>query len=70
MRSLRRWSGTSSAFSYIAEPVRMAVQFGRPAVEINPGISEVFDLVDIKLNMRAAPALDAIWQAYRQRCAP
>jgi NAD-dependent deacetylase len=59
--------GTSSVFSYIAEPVRMAAQFGRPTVEINPGVSEVSDLVDIKLNMRAAPALDAIWQAYRQR---
>jgi NAD-dependent deacetylase len=59
--------GTSSAFSYIAEPVRMAAQFGRPTVEINPGVSEVSDLVDIKLNMRAAPALDAIWQAYRQQ---
>ena len=59
--------GTSSVFSYIAEPVRMAVQFGRPTVEINPGVSEVSDLVDIKLTMRAAPRLDAIWQAYRQR---
>jgi NAD-dependent deacetylase len=59
--------GTSSLFSYVAEPVRMAVQFGRPTVEINPGVSEVSDLVDIKLTMRAAPALDAIWQAYRQR---
>jgi len=39
----------------------------RPTVEINPGVSEVSDLVDVKLNMRAAPALDAIWQAYRQR---
>jgi len=59
--------GTSSVFSYIAEPVRMAAQFGRPTVEINPGISEVSDLVNVKLNMRAAPALDAIWQAYRQQ---
>ena len=59
--------GTSSVFSYIAEPVRMAVQFGRPTVEINPGVSEVSDLVDIKLTMRAAPALDAIWQTYQQR---
>ena len=59
--------GTSSTFSYIAEPVRMAAQFGRPTVEINPGVSEVSDLVDIKLTMRAAPALDAIWQAYELR---
>ncbi len=59
--------GTSSVFSYIAEPVRMAAQFGRPTVEINPGVSEVSDLVDVKLTMGAAPALDAIWQAYRKR---
>jgi len=59
--------GTSSVFSYVAEPVRMAAQFGRPTVEINPGASEVSDLVDVKLTMRAAPALDAIWQAYRRR---
>jgi len=59
--------GTSSVFSYVAEPVRMAAQFGRPTVEINPGVSEVSDLVDIKLSMGAAPALDAIWQAYRVR---
>jgi NAD-dependent deacetylase len=60
--------GTSSVFSYIAEPVRMAAQFGRPTIEINPGVSEVSELVDIRLPMRAAPALDAIWQAYEQRC--
>lgn len=59
--------GTSSVFSYAAEPVQMAAQFGRPTIEINPGISEVSDLVDIKLSMRAAPALDAIWQACQLR---
>jgi NAD-dependent deacetylase len=59
--------GTGSTFSYIAEPVRMAAQFGRPTVEINPGVSEVSDLVDIKLTMPAVPALDAIWRAYQQR---
>jgi NAD-dependent deacetylase len=59
--------GTSSTFSYIAEPVRMATQLGRPTIEINPGVSEVSDLVDIKLTMRAAPALDAIWQTYQLR---
>jgi len=59
--------GTSTVLSYIAEPVCMAAQFGRPIVEINPGVSEVSDLVDVKLTMRAAPTLEAIWQAYRQR---
>jgi NAD-dependent deacetylase len=59
--------GTSSVFPYIAEPVRIAAVHGRPVVEINPGTSEVSDLADIKLPLRAAPALDAIWQAYQRR---
>ena len=62
--------GTSSIFPYIAEPVHLALQYGRPTVEINPGVSEISELVDLKLSMRAAPALDAIWQAYRQQIAP
>lgn len=59
--------GTSSVFSYVAEPVRMAAMHGRPTIEINPEHSEVSDLVDIRLPMRAAPALDAIWRRYQQR---
>ncbi len=57
--------GTSSVFPYIAEPIHMAALLGKPTVEINPGISEVSEMVDIRLPMRAAPALDAIWQRYR-----
>ncbi len=59
--------GTSSVFPYVADPVRMAATLGRPAIEINPQFTEVSDLVDIHLPMRAAPALEAIWQRYRQR---
>jgi NAD-dependent deacetylase len=59
--------GTSSVFSYVAEPVRMAALQGRPTVEINPADTEVSDLVDLRLRMRAAPALDAIWRCYRRR---
>jgi NAD-dependent deacetylase len=59
--------GTSSVFSYVAEPVRMAALRGRPTVEINPADTEVSELVDVRLRMRAAPALDAIWQCYRRR---
>jgi NAD-dependent deacetylase len=59
--------GTSSMFPYVAEPVRMAATLGRPTIEINPQSSEVSDLVDLRLPMRAAPALEAIWQRYRQR---
>jgi NAD-dependent deacetylase len=61
--------GTSSVFTYVAEPVRIAALHGRPTVEINPESTEVSHLVDIRLPMRAAPALDAIWQTYRQRTA-
>ena len=56
--------GTTSVFPYIAEPVRMAKRIGRPTVEINPGHSEVSYLVDLKLPLGAAEALDAIWRAY------
>lgn len=61
--------GTSSVFPYVAEPIQTAVELGRPTVEINPGLSEVSDVVGIHLPMRAAPALDAIWQAYRRTMA-
>jgi NAD-dependent deacetylase len=57
--------GTTSVFPYIAEPVRWARQHGWPTIEINPGISQVSHLVDIRLPMRAASALDAIWQRYQ-----
>ena len=62
--------GTSSVFSYVAEPVHMAAQLGRPTIEINPETSEVSDLVDVRLPMRAAPALDAIWQTYCRQAVP
>jgi NAD-dependent deacetylase len=59
--------GTTSVFPYISEPVRMAKNLGRPTVEINPGTTDVSQLVDVKLPLRAAPAMDAIWDGYRQR---
>ncbi|MGE5295607.1 MAG: SIR2 family NAD-dependent protein deacylase [Solirubrobacterales bacterium] len=58
--------GTSSVFPYAAEPIQTAKALGRPTVEINPGLSEVSDVVDFRLPLRAAPALEAIWSAYRQ----
>ena len=59
--------GTISVFPYIAEPVSIAKQFGRPTVEINPGQTDVSHLVDVQLPLRAAPAMDAIWNRYRER---
>ena len=57
--------GTSSVFPYIQQPMAAAKHLGRPTVEINPDDTEISDLVDIKLRMRAAEALDAIWSEYR-----
>ena len=54
--------GTTSVFPYIAEPVLSARRQGKPTVEINPGRSCVSELVDIRLPLGAAAALDAIWQ--------
>lgn len=61
--------GTTSVFPYISEPMRMARHLGRPTVEINPGTSDVSHLVDVKLPLRAAAAMDAIWDRYCQRLA-
>jgi NAD-dependent deacetylase len=59
--------GTTSVFPYISEPVRQAKKQGKPTVEINPGTTEVSHVVDIKLAMGAARALEEIWRKYRQR---
>jgi NAD-dependent deacetylase len=56
--------GTSSVFPYIRQPIVAAEQSGRSTVEINPEDTEISSLVDIKLRMRAAEALDAIWKEY------
>ena len=52
--------GTTSVFPYIMEPVVLARRAGRPTVEINPGRTEVSDVVDHKIAAGAADALDAI----------
>jgi NAD-dependent deacetylase len=59
--------GTTSIFPYIAEPVERAYRLGKPAVEINPGTSEVSELATIRLPLGAAMALDAIWRSYQER---
>lgn len=57
--------GTTSVFPYIRQPMVAATHLGRPTIEINPQDTEISYLVDIKLRMRAAEALDAIWREYR-----
>ncbi len=52
--------GTTSVFPYIAQPVLEARQRGVPAVEINPGLSEVSELVDLKISAGARATLEAV----------
>jgi NAD-dependent deacetylase len=54
--------GTTSVFPYIAGPVLEARRKGVPTIEVNPGQTEVSDLVDIKLAMTACEACEALWQ--------
>jgi NAD-dependent deacetylase len=58
--------GTTSIFPYIAQPVLEAKRHGKPTVEINPDVSEVSHLVDLRLMMGAARSLEEIWRRYRQ----
>jgi NAD-dependent deacetylase len=58
--------GTTSVFPYISAPVLDAYHFRTPSVEINPGETDVSEFVTVKLPMRAAPALDAIWREYNR----
>jgi NAD-dependent deacetylase len=59
--------GTSSLFPYIAEPVLRARSAGTSMVEINPGRSEVSDVVDLRVAAGAALALETLWDRYLAR---
>jgi NAD-dependent deacetylase len=59
--------GTTALFPYIARPVLVARSEGIPTVEINPGHTDLTDIVDIRLKSTAAKALAAIWAAYTSR---
>jgi len=54
--------GTTSVFPYISEPVLKARRAGQPTVEINPGETEISDLVDFRLEMGAMDALVRLWE--------
>jgi NAD-dependent deacetylase len=58
--------GTSSLFPYIMEPIYLAKMRGSLTVEINPGDTEVSHIVDVKLPLSAATAMDAIWTFFQQ----
>lgn len=55
--------GTTAVFPYIAGPVLNAARRGVPTIEINPGESEVSDVVDVRIRDRAANALPALAEA-------
>lgn len=57
--------GTTSVFPYIQQPILQARALSRPTIEINPYDTEISDLVDIKLSLKAAQALDAIWRCFK-----
>jgi NAD-dependent deacetylase len=52
--------GTTSAFPYIAEPMLAAARRGVPAVEINPGETEVSHVATHRLRVGAAEAFRAL----------
>lgn len=55
--------GTTSTFPYIAEPVVMARALGRPAIEVNPGDSEVSDVASLRIRAGAGATFAALWDA-------
>lgn len=59
--------GTTAAFPYIAAPVQQAAMRGKPTIEINPSESKVSPLVDVRLRLGAALAMDALFQALTRR---
>lgn len=55
--------GTSAVFPYIAGPVELTARRGKPTIEINPGESEVSSIVDVRIRLGAALAMDALCEA-------
>lgn len=52
--------GTSSVFPYITEPVVWAARAGIPTVEINPVRTVLSDIVEYRLPLGAAAAMEAL----------
>lgn len=57
--------GTTSVFHYISQPMIEAKANGRPTIEINPDETYISDIVDIKLPLGAATAMEKIWQEFK-----
>ena len=56
--------GTSALFPYISGPVEFASRTSTFTVEINPGTTEISNVVDVHLKIGAAAALDEIWRMF------
>ncbi|MEM6290355.1 MAG: NAD-dependent deacylase [Myxococcota bacterium] len=52
--------GTTSAFPYIAAPVVLAKRAGKVTVEINPGTTDISDIVDLRIQAGAADTFEAL----------
>lgn len=59
--------GTTAVFPYIAQPILLAVQEGRFAVEINPSPTDLSDLVTHRFDSGAAATLEGLWKRCRPR---
>jgi len=59
--------GTTSVFPYIAEPIHWARRNARPSIEINPDETAVSGVVEHRLALPAAVALDRLWQVIQSR---
>ena len=55
--------GTTSVFPYIAQPVYRARMKGALTVEVNPGESQISEIVEYRLRMRAKVALTQLRDA-------
>lgn len=53
--------GTTSVFPYIAQPVWQAKRRNIPAIEINPGETQVSSWVDYRFRQSASDVLRALW---------
>ena len=58
--------GTSGIFPYIAEPVKIANYHSKPTIEINPTQTDISHLFTYQIEMKAAEAMDKIWNAFKQ----
>lgn len=57
--------GTTAVFPYIARPILLAKSEGKPTVEINPGRTDLSDVVDFRIKAGARTALRTLWMTYK-----